>query len=174
MQFKYLTGLYDEDFVNHYTPYLYMPARRMMRWYSFSEGIAGRLAMEQRQAQQDENNQNGIDPNGDGPFEREMKRRGAQVEKYPLTTTTGTTRVHEMVLLRRRVLEEKSTEAMKKMRAEMRRDAPSEWYDESHGPLNPVFLQAMQPHYQTQICDLPRQPIRHSEFLKTAQAGNQQ
>ncbi|CCW63033.1 unnamed protein product [Phytomonas sp. EM1] len=161
---KYIrgTGLYDEDHVNDYDANPYMSARTTMRWYYHMERLQTRNNLKARQATQSYNNNMGLHHSGRGAFEREAERRGIKVEKYPLTTTTGTRRVAEMVLLRRQKLEEHSAKLMEKQRAELRRPSPSEWYDESKGPLNPNFLKRMQVNYDVNIVDLPNAPLVRS------------
>lgn len=161
---KYIkgTGLWDEDHVNDFDANKYMSARSTMRWYYGMERHQTRKSMNARRATQSYNNNNGLHHSGRGAFERELERRDIAVDKYPLTTTTGAARVAEMVLLRRSELEKQSAAAMEKQRAELRRDAPSGWYDEADGPLNPRFLASMQSNYTKNITELPEEPIRHS------------
>jgi hypothetical protein len=84
-----------------------------------------------------------------------------QVEKYPLPSTVATKRVHEMVLLRRRKIEEMAATRMDEARTKIRLDRPSAWYDETDGPLNQHFLRMVQPAYNQVITELPEMPIRH-------------
>lgn len=153
------TGLWDEDHVNDFDASRYLSARSTMRWYYGMERLQTRKTMNARRATQSYNNNNGLHHSGRGAFERELERRGIQVDKYPLTTTTGATRVAEMVVLLRRELEAQAATAMAAQRQAQRRDAPSEWYDEADGPLNPRFLASMQHNYTAVITDLPNDPI---------------
>jgi hypothetical protein len=173
MKYKRNTGVYDEDHVNDFNARSYTSARTMMEWYARMENIATRTEVRKRVSDQSDHNQNGRHFTGAGPFERELERKGITVEKYPLTTTTGATRVREMVVLRRQVLEKKSAEAMNAARTTLRRAAPSEWYDETRGPLNPKFLKAMQPHYDVAITELPRRPLEYSNWIAQTQIGSE-
>lgn len=159
MKYKKGTGLWDEDHVNDFNANKYMSARSTMRWYYGMERLQTRNTINARRATQSYNNNRGLHHSGRGAFEREMERRGIPVEKYPLTTTAGAARVAEMVLLRRAELEKQSAEAMERQRSELRRDAPSEWYDETDGPLNPRFLASMQSNYTKAITELPNTPL---------------
>ncbi|CCW66119.1 unnamed protein product [Phytomonas sp. Hart1] len=158
---KYIkgTGLYDEDHVNDFNANPYMSARTTMRWYYQMERHQTRSNLNARQATQSYNNNMGLHHSGRGAFEREAERRGIKVEKYSLTTTTGSARVAEMVLLRREKLEGQSSKFMESKRAELRRSSPSGWYDESKGPLNPNFLKSIQMNYDVNILDLPNTPL---------------
>lgn len=164
MVYKRNTGLYDEDHVNSFNASTYTPVHEMVNWYKNMERITTQAEMLKRQRIQSQNNQEGRHHSGAGPFERELERKGIPVEKYPLTTTTGATRIREMIVLRRLALEEKAKAALAKQAGELRRPAPSEWYDETKGPLNPRFLQAMQVHYDVPIVDLPRTPLSYETF----------
>ncbi|KAG5494970.1 hypothetical protein JKF63_02022 [Porcisia hertigi] len=159
MKYKKGTGLWDEDHVNDFDANKYLSARSTMRWYYGMERLQTRNTINARRATQSHNNNMGLHHSGRGAFERELERRGIPVEKYPLTTTAGATRVAEIVLLRRQELETQAKTAMESQRQERRRDAPSEWYDETHGPLNPRFLVSMQSNYTKVITDLPSTPI---------------
>ncbi|CUG92351.1 Hypothetical protein, putative [Bodo saltans] len=173
MHFKRNTGVYDEDHVNDYDARPYTPSRVMMEWYARMESNTTKIEVKTRVNEQSANNQNGLHFTGAGPFERELERKGIPVEKYPLTTTTGATRVREMVVLRRQQLEHKSAEAMKTARTTARRAVPSEWYDETRGPLNPKFLKAMQPHYDVAITELPRRPLDYKSWVSQKQIGSE-
>ncbi|KAG5469268.1 hypothetical protein LSCM1_02483 [Leishmania martiniquensis] len=159
MKYKKGTGLWDEDHVNDFDANKYLSARSTMRWYYGMERLQTRNTINARRATQSYNNNMGLHHSGRGPFERELERRGIQVEKYPLTTTTGAVRVAEMVLLRRRELEAQAKIEMEAQRQARRRDAPSGWYNETDGPLNPRFLASMQSNYTQVITELPRTPI---------------
>nr|CCC90718.1 conserved hypothetical protein [Trypanosoma congolense IL3000] len=161
MKYKKGTGLWDEDHVNDYKTNRYLSARATMRWYYEMERHQTRNSLNARRATQSYNNNNGLHHSGRGAFERELERRGIQVEKYPLTTTTGVSRVAELVLLRRLELEKRAEGALAKQRDELRakHPTPTAWYDESHGPLNPLFLRVMQPHYEVDITNLPDTPL---------------
>ena len=87
---------------------------------------------------------------GFGPFENELRRRGIEVHKYRLPTTTAVKRIHEMVVLRRLDLEKQSNAAMEENMKSKRQPLPSEWYDETDGPLNPHFLRHVKSHYSGQ------------------------
>lgn len=173
MQYKRNTGIYDEDHVNDYDARTYTPARTMLQWYAKMERNATKAQVNARINQQSQHNHEERDFNGAGAFERELERKGIPLEKYPLTSTTGATRVREMVVLRRQVLEKKSAEAMAAARQRQRRASPSEWYDETLGPLNPKFLQSMQSHYDVPIVDLPRRPLQHSKWTAQSQIGGE-
>lgn len=151
--------MYDEDHVNDYNASTYMSARSTMQWYYKMERLQSRSTLLARQATQSFHNNMGLHHSGSGGFERELERRGIQVKKYPLTSTTGAARVAELVLLRRAKLEEAAAKRMEEQRAQRRRAAPSEWYDESKGPLNPHFLRSMQCHYTKDIVSLPDTPV---------------
>ena len=84
---------------------------------------------------------------GYGPFEHELKRRGIEIHKYRLPTTVAVKRIHEMVVLRRLELEKESAIALQKALEEKRLPEPSEWYDETSGPLNPHYLRHVKSHY---------------------------
>ncbi|KPA76865.1 putative mitochondrial hypothetical protein [Leptomonas pyrrhocoris] len=159
MKYKKGTGLWDEDHVNDFNANKYMSARSTMRWYYGMERLQTRNTLNARRSTQSHNNNKGLHHSGRGAFERELERRDIPVDKYPLTTTTGAARVAEMVLLRRAELEKQAKVAMEKQRSELRRDAPSEWYDETDGPLNPRFLVSMQSNYTKTITELPNEPI---------------
>ncbi|KAH9584054.1 hypothetical protein LSM04_004191 [Trypanosoma melophagium] len=161
MKYKKGTGLWDEDHVNDYKTNRYLTARATMRWYYEMERHQTRNSLNARRGTQSHNNNNGLHHSGRGAFEREAERIGVQVEKYPLTTTTGATRVAEMVLLRRMELEKKAEAAMQAKRAELQEkyQTPTAWYDERKGPLNPAFLRCMQSHYTVDITTLPDTPL---------------
>ncbi|RNF10468.1 hypothetical protein TraAM80_01514 [Trypanosoma rangeli] len=159
MKYKKGTGLWDEDHVNDYKANRYLSARAAMRWYYDMERLQTRNSLNARRSTQSHNNNMGLHHSGRGAFEREVERRGLQVEKYALTTTTGAMRVAELTLLRRLELEKRAEAAMAKQRATLRQPAPSAWYDETLGPLNPEFLRRMQPHYEVDIITLPEFPL---------------
>ncbi|KEG07510.1 hypothetical protein DQ04_09581020 [Trypanosoma grayi] len=159
MKYKKGTGLWDEDHVNDYKTNRYLSARATMRWYCEMERLMTRNNLNARRGTQSYNNNRGLHHSGRGAFEREAERRGVQVEKYALTTTTGAMRVAEMVVLRRMELEKKSAEAMAAQRDALRQPQPSAWYDETRGPLNPEFLRRMRSHYEVDITALPDAPL---------------
>lgn len=159
MKYKKGTGLWDEDHVNDFDANVYMSARSTMRWYYGMERLQSRNNLNARRSTQSYNNNNGLHHSGRGAFEREAERRGIQVDKYPLTTTTGASRVAELVLLRRRKLEEQAAELMQQQRAKMRMAEPSAWYSEDKGPLNPNFLRSMQCNYDKSMTELPETPL---------------
>lgn len=163
MKYKRGTGLWDEDHVNDFQSEKYMSARSTMRWYYGMERLQTRNTINARRGTQSHNNNNGLHHSGQSAFERELERRGVAVQKYPLTTTTGASRVAEMVLLRRAALEKQSAELMDEQRKKLRRPSPSAWYDETAGPLNPNFLMAIQKNYDTTISELPSEPLRHTQ-----------
>ncbi|CAD2217864.1 hypothetical protein, conserved [Angomonas deanei] len=158
---KYIqgTGKWDEDHVNDFNAMPYLSARSTMMWYYSMERHQTRSNLRSRRSTQSSNNNQGLHHSGKGAFAREMERKGIQVDKYPLTTTTGARRVAEMVVLRRQKLEDMSADLMAKQRESVKLEKPSKWFDESKGPLNPRFVKAMQPHYKVNIQDLPETPI---------------
>lgn len=160
MKYKMGTGMWDEDHVNDYNASTYMSARTTMGWYHDMERYRTLNNLKQRKATQSHNNNNGLHHSGKDAFERELERKGVPVSKYPLTTTTGASRVAEMVLLRRAELEKQSSELLKADRAKRRIPSPTEWYNEEKGPLNPNFLAVMQKNYDECITELPSLPIR--------------
>ena len=96
---------------------------------------------------------------GFGPFEHELQRRGIEVHKYRLPTTTAVKRIHEMVLLRRQSCEKESKAKMQCLLQSRRQGAPSGWYDETDGPLNPHYLRHVKLHYADKdITELPTVP----------------
>ena len=110
----------------------------------------------------------GLHFNGDGPFERELKRKGIQVEKYKLPSTVAMRRVNEMVILRRRELEKKSAEKMEALRDKLKKETKgmpsSSWLDEADGPVNPAFIQmAIKGGNYDDSFELPRTPIYASK-----------
>ncbi|RNF20913.1 uncharacterized protein Tco025E_03618 [Trypanosoma conorhini] len=173
MKYKKGTGLWDEDHVNDYKANRYLSARATMRWYYDMERLQTRNSLNARRGTQSHNNNVGLHHSGRGAFEREVERRGLQVEKYALTTTTGAMRVAELTLLRRLELEKRAEAAMAEQRAALRRPAPSAWYDEAMGPLNPEFLRRMQPHYEVDITTLPESPLMREPQLQQQQQAQQ-
>lgn len=159
MKYKRATGKWDEDHTNDYDATTYMSARNTMRWYYKMERLQTRNNLLHRRAAQSNANNNGLHHSGKGAFEREVERRGLLVEKYPLTTTTGASRVAELVLLRRQELEKRAQAMMEEVSKSVKRDEPSEWFDETDGPLNPRFVERMQSHYQVPLIPLPEAPI---------------
>eukprot|EP00658_Telonema_sp_P-2_P050918 TRINITY_DN38959_c0_g1_i3.p1 TRINITY_DN38959_c0_g1~~TRINITY_DN38959_c0_g1_i3.p1 ORF type:complete len:131 (+),score=21.20 TRINITY_DN38959_c0_g1_i3:236-628(+) len=106
------------------------------------------------------NHNSGLRYDGTDAFERELDRKGIPIEKYPLPTTAGMTRVREMTLLRRNKLEGMAKEAMQEASSQSRRATPSSWYSEDLGPLNPHYLQFVRAQYtDVDVTDLPNKPI---------------
>lgn len=171
MKYKRNSGLYDEDHVNGFDARSYTPARTMLQWYAKMELLATRSNLSVRQITQSEHQRQGRHHTGTGPFERELERKGIPVEKYNLTTTTGASRVREMVVLRRKALDAKSEAAIKEQREAKRQALPSAWYDETAGPLNPKFLKAIQPQYSVNITDLPRTPLSYTTWSSQHAVG---
>lgn len=159
MGYKQGTGTWDEDFVNDYNAQTYRTPRSTLEWYAKMERNQTLRSMRFRQTQQSDHNNEGRHHSGKGAFERELERRGVQVDKYPLTTTTGAKRVAELVLLRRLELEKRAAALLEEEAKKRRRDSPSDWFDETDGPLNPRFVERMQSHYSTPITPLPDLPI---------------
>ena len=155
-------GPYMEDHKMEYDTSIYYPARSAKQWYARREIIHARQWLYEQRRTESVRAQEGLNHNGDGPFERELRRRGVQVEKYPLPSTVATKRTHELVLLRRQKLEEMSSERMNSLRSSARASRPSAWYDETAGPLNQHFLRMVQSSYDNDICDLPTQPVVHA------------
>lgn len=168
MKYKKGTGKWDEDHVNDFNASKYMSARSTMRWYYGMERLQTRNNVNARRSTQSYHNNTGLHHSGRGAFEREVERRGLPVDKYPLTTTTGAKRVAEMVLLRRKALEEKAAVLMQEKLESLRRDEPSEWFDEREGPLNPRFVERMQGHYAVPLTPLPDTPIVRDEHAPAA------
>lgn len=159
MKYKRGTGKWDEDHINDYDASSFMSSRSTMRWYYGMERLQTRNNLLHRRAAQSEANNNGLHHSGRGAFEREAERRGLQVDKYSLTTTTGASRVAELVLLRRAELEKKAAQMMEKVSKSIQREEPSEWFDETNGPLNPRFVERMQSHYRVPLTPLPESPV---------------
>ena len=165
-------GVYLEDEKNEYNTQVYYPMRQMKQWYAQREITHARGWLYNMRRSESVNAQNGLAFNGDGAFEREMKRKGVQVDKYPLPSTVATKRTHEMVLLRRQRLEEMSAGAMESARVAKKADHPSAWYDETDGPLNQHFLRMAQPAYAADICSLPEKPLRHGDIAASAASAS--
>lgn len=157
---------YLEDNANEFDMSVYLPLTRLKSWYARHELNFGRKWLDTMQKTQSVNAQNGLHYNGDGPFERELRRKGIQVEKYPLPSTTATRRNHEMILLRRQKLEELSRVKMDEARKKVARDAPSGWYDETKGPLNPHYLAMVQPLYKQNVTALPAEPVQYRQLAQ--------
>lgn len=155
---KLVSGRWLEDGQNDWKSPSYLPPQLKKLWYAQTEQSTGRAVLKSETEKQNERYHQGLHPNGDGPFEREMKRRGVPVDKYTLPTTVGVRRLHEAVQLRRQTLEKKSAEAMEVQRGKLKKDRPSAWYDERDGPLNPHFLSFAQKSFSQDICTLPRTP----------------
>ena len=155
-----MVGYHLEDHKHEYDTTIYYPAKHLKAWYARYEIHHAKTWLREMQETESVNKQNGLHYNGDGAFEREMKRRGVEPEKYTLATTTATKRVNEMVILRRSKLEEMAAEKMSEQRNALKSARPSEWYDEAKGPLNPHFLHLVQPSYADVITELREQPIR--------------
>jgi hypothetical protein len=168
---KWLKGLWPEDYSNDWDTQHYYHPRELKQWYAKTEVRKATEMLREAQKQQCDNNDAGLHPLGDGPFERELERKGVQVDKYPLPSTTMVMRMHEMVYLRRKAMEKKSTEVFQKQKTDLgyneegRVEKPSEWFDESKGPLNPHFLQFAQSSYVADVVDLPRTPQTYQQYL---------
>ena len=152
-------GVYLEDEKNEYDTRVYYPMRFMKQWYAQREITHAKQWLYNQRRSESVNAQNGLAFNGDGAFEREMKRKGVTIDKYPMPSTVATRRTREMVLLRRRKLEELSSAAMDRQRAAKKAARPSAWFDETDGPLNPHFLRAAQMSYAEDITTLPETPL---------------
>jgi hypothetical protein len=167
------TGVWTEDFLNDYVSAKYHSSRQRMRWYYTNDVDEANRNVQRRQKTMSAYNDAGLNPaTGYGPFERELERTGVPVEKYPLPSTTAVRRLSEAVLLRRQELEKKSERLLAGQREKLKQPRPSEWYDETNGPLNVNFLaRYAQQSYEEGIADLPRRPIRHSDTADKAQTG---
>jgi len=159
MGHRRLTRMWPEDEVNDYSAKTYYSFDQALRWYELVDRRNLHLAINRRQMIQTENHHNGLHVTGAGAFERELERKGIQVEKYELPTTVGVRRIHEMVLARRRELETRSAALMAAQRKKLRQAKPSEWYEERGGPLNVHFLRFAQSSYDENITKLPQNPI---------------
>lgn len=169
--FPRLIGYHLEDHSSCYDLQLYTHPQVMRVWYTRHERFAARnWALVQQRTESHAYN-SGLHFSGDGPFERELKRKGIQVEKYRLPSTVAVKRVNEMVVLRRKALETKSgnmLEASRKklMTAALEKNGEQQqqqqqhlsWMDESDGPLNPQFLR-MTAGKNYPAYELPRTPI---------------
>lgn len=151
---------YLEDYANEYDSTVYLPARNLKIWYAKHEISFAKTWLRTAVKTQSVRVQQGLHYNGDGAFERELRRKGIQVHKFELPSTVATRRTHEMVILRRKALENLAKERMHKAREQKRADAPTSWYDETNGPLNPHFLKLAQPSYKANIVDLPAEPVK--------------
>lgn len=167
------SGIYDEDFTNEYKIQHIKHNNRLKAIYAKNEFNTVAKVLDHHQRNDSFAQHAGRDPrNGYGAFEREMERKGIPVDKYPLPNTVQATRVREMTLLRRTKLEERSAEVMGQHRAERRRATPSEWYDETNGPLNPHYLKFVKNQYSgMDVTQLPNKPIRHDTHLKRVKAA---
>ena len=166
MNFKFDTGFWPEDFLNDYFAVKYQSSRQRIQWYFANDRLQVFRNLKKRAEQQHQFNDAGLNPaNGHGAFERELERKGIPVEKYQLPTTTSVTRVHEAVLLRREELEKKSAKLLAAERLRLKVDMPSEWFDETDGPLNSNFLtRYAQQSFTTDVRTLPRTPLLHSQL----------
>jgi hypothetical protein len=156
-----VTGYYLEDHINDHNAKLYYHPRQMKHWYAKTELRRAHAYVRELQDTESENHNEGRHHSGDGPFERELARKGIPVEKYPLPTTTTMRRLHEMTVLRRDALEKRSAVAVAAQRERLRSERPSQWYDESDGPLNQSFLRRVQKHYTETITELPEYPLNN-------------
>jgi hypothetical protein len=163
-------GYYLEDQKNEYDTSIYYPMRFMKKWYAQREIHTAKSWLKRQQITESLNTQNGLHFSGENAFERELRRKGVQVEKYPLPTVVATKRLHEMVILRRQRLEDMSRERMDKLRSTLKVARPSKWFDESNGPLNPHFVRIVQSSYSEPLGDLPEVPLRHSQWIAEAEA----
>ncbi len=156
---------YMEEKTSHhdYATHHYMHPKELRKWYAVHETRAANTMLNKLAVTESENHNNGLSRDGDGAFEREMIRKGIEVEKYPLPTTVGVRRVHEMSLLRRAEIEKRSATAMAAQREAKKASFPSRWYDETMGPLNPHFLKVAQRSYSEPITELPREPYVWSQ-----------
>eukprot|EP00672_Neobodo_designis_P005744 CAMPEP_0174856416 /NCGR_PEP_ID=MMETSP1114-20130205/35872_1 /TAXON_ID=312471 /ORGANISM="Neobodo designis, Strain CCAP 1951/1" /LENGTH=196 /DNA_ID=CAMNT_0016091211 /DNA_START=75 /DNA_END=665 /DNA_ORIENTATION=+ len=164
-------GVYLEDERNEYDTRVYYPMRFMKQWYAQREITHARSWLYQQRRTESVNAQNGLAFNGDGAFEREMKRKGVQVDKYPMPSTVATRRTRELILLRRQKLEQLSGDAMQRQREAKKAARPSAWYDEADGPLNPHFLHIAQKSYAEDITSLPETPFLAAEAVAAASSG---
>jgi hypothetical protein len=158
-------GYYVEDHSCDWDTQVYTHPQVMREWYTRQERHAALTWSETQRAAESANYNSGLHFSGDGPFEREMRRKGVQVEKYKLPSTLGVRRVHEMVALRRRELEQRAAQSMAAARERVRTARPS-WLDEADGPVNPHFL-AMTMGRNYEQFELPRTPV-----LRAAVAGS--
>lgn len=147
-----------------YDYHTYKHHREVRKWYARHEVLTAEKLVNTLAETESLNHHNGLSRDGDGPFERELVRKGISVDKYPLPTTVGVHRVNEMVLLRRQELQRKADVAMNRQRTAMKCERPSAWYDETLGPLNLHFLKLAQHSYSQNIVRLPRNPIRHGQL----------
>ena len=113
-------GYYVEDGSNDWDQQIYTHPQRYREWYTRQEREHAVNWAESQRRTESLNYNAGLNFNGDGPFERELKRKGIQVEKYKLPSTVAMRRVNEMVLLRRRELEKKSAEKMQSLRESLK------------------------------------------------------
>jgi hypothetical protein len=157
-QMPRLRGYYPEDNSNDYNTALYTHPEVMRVWYTRHERYhAARMIAEQRKTES-QNHNNGLHFSGDGAFERELTRKGVQVDKYPLPSTVGVRRVHEMTVLRRQALRKEGDARLSRLRDAKAVDAPT-WMDETDGPVNPHFLAMCQRNYKQPLQPLPRRPM---------------
>lgn len=162
-------GYYLEDHTLDYDYSLYWHPRDRKKWYAQKEVDAVRAWADVSMRNETTNYHKGLAPNGEGPFERDLKRKGISIEKYPLPSTLATRRVHEMVILRRKQIEEKSQELLNNARDKLKQASPSNWFDEADGPLNPQFLRYAQSSYSEQVNDLPNTPLRYKQLPHTSE-----
>jgi hypothetical protein len=156
-------GYYLEDETAQYNTKLYMHPHYLKKWYANRELTASRQWMNYQKVQESDAHNAGLHYDGTGAFERELRRKGVQVEKYPLPSRVATARLHEMVWLRRGKVEAAAQAAMAAQRAAAQQAAPSPaWYDETQGPLNPHFLKFAAKSYTEELAPLPREPIRRA------------
>lgn len=153
-------GYYPEDHSCDYDQQIYTHPQRYREWYTRQERDHALLWSDTQRSVESANYNSGLNFNGDGPFERELKRKGIQVEKYKLPSTVAMRRAHEMVILRRRELEKKSAEKMIQAREKLNpKKKPSGWLDETDGPVNPHFLKMAMKGGNYAEFELPRTPV---------------
>ena len=151
-------GYYLEDHSCDLDTLAYTHPQVMRAWYTRQERDAAVNWSDTQRKTESGNYNSGLHFSGDGPFERELRRKGVQVDKYRLPSTVAIRRVHEMTLLRRRELEKRSAARMQELRDKLAVSAPT-WLDETDGPVNPNFLRmVVGRNYQDDI-ELSRQPI---------------
>jgi hypothetical protein len=153
-------GYYPEDHSNDWDLQLYTHPQKYREYYTRQERTHAEFWSDLQRSTESANFNSGLHFSGEGPFERELKRKGIQVEKYKLPSTVAMKRVHEMVLLRRRAIEKKSAEKMEKVRESLNAaKKPSSWLDETDGPVNPHFLKMAFNGKTYEEFQLPRTPI---------------
>lgn len=149
-------GIYPEDEANDYDYSLYQHPKQIKTWYAANEIRESKQWLQHQTSFESENHRQGKHHTGMGAFERELQRKGMQIEKYRLPSTTAVKRVHEMVQLKRKALEKRAAKSIESQKPQK----PSEWYDETDGPMNPHFLQFAQKSFAEPFADLPRRGFR--------------